>query len=74
MLPFLKLKDDGVGQGPTEPIEREHDDEFDMLDAVAGDILQAIDTKNKELLKDALAALCEHLKDMDEQQDEQEMK
>lgn len=74
MLPFLKNKEDAAIAGPVEVIEREHDDSFDMLDAVASDILVAVDKKDKALLKEALAALCEHLQDMDEQQDEGMMK
>lgn len=73
MLPFLKHKDDGVGVGPTESIEREHDEDFDMLGAIAEDLIQAIEKKDKNLLKDALAAFAEHLMDIDEKQD-QEMK
>lgn len=70
MLPFLKHKDDVAVSMPVETVEREHDEGFDALAAVADDILMAVERKDKALLKDALSALCEHLKDMDEQQDE----
>lgn len=74
MLPFLKNKDDAAVSGPVEVQERDHDEGFDMLDAVAEDLLMAIEKKDKGLLKSALSSLCEHLKDMDEQQDQSMMK
>lgn len=70
MLPFLKNRDDGVSVGPVESKVREHDDDYDMLDAVASDLLMAIEKKDKGLLKSALSSLCEHLKDTDEKQDQ----
>lgn len=71
MLPFLKNNNDAAAVGPVEVKERDHDESFDMLDAVAEDLLQAIEKKDKKLLKNALSALCEHLQDIDEKQDEQ---
>lgn len=75
MLPFLKNKDDGVGVGPIEVKERKPDEDpsYDMIDAVAEDILLAVEKKDKALLKDALSALCDYLQDMDKQQDERTM-
>lgn len=76
MLPFLKNRDDGAGVGPVEKVERKPDDDavgFDMLEAVADDLLKAIEKKDKGLLKEALAALCEHIKDLDAEQDSQTM-
>jgi hypothetical protein len=73
MLPFLKNKQEGSMAGPVETIEREPDegsDSFGMMDAIAEDILDAIASKNKASLKSALEALCEHIQDMDEEQDE----
>jgi hypothetical protein len=72
MLPFLKkAKEAGVSM-PVEAIERKPDDEpsYDMLDAVCDDMMQAIEKKDKGLLKSALQSLCEHLQDMDQKQDE----
>lgn len=74
MLPFLKNRDDGVAQGPVETIRRKPDegeDDYSMLDAVAEDILAAIERKDKKLLKEALSALVEHIESSDEDQDEQ---
>lgn len=74
MLPFLKNRDDGVGVGPVETKERKPDGadaSFDMLEAVADDLLKAIEKKDKGLLKEALAALCEHIQDLDAEQDSQ---
>lgn len=72
MLPFLKNRDDGVGVGPVESIKREPDEgaEYDMLDAVAEDILDALEKKDKGMLKSALSALCQHVQDQDQAQDE----
>lgn len=74
MLPFLKHRDDGVGVGPTDPIERKPDEDspsYDMLDAIAEDMLMAVEKKNKVHLKSALASLCAHIQTMDEEQDAQ---
>lgn len=73
MLPFLKNKQEGGAAGPVETIEREPDEgseKFDVLDAVAEDLLQALEQKDKGLLKSALEAFAEHLQDMDDQQDQ----
>lgn len=74
MLPFLKNRDDGVGQGPVETLERKPDDgaPFDAVDAVAEDLLMAIEKKDKKLLKEALEALVSHIQDMDQEQDQME--
>ena len=75
MLPFLKNKDDGVGQGPVETVERKPDDDSDyaLLDAVAEDILKAIEKKDAKGLKSALSSLCDYIQDQDTEQDEQSM-
>lgn len=70
MLPFLKNRDDGVGVGPVETLERDHDEGFDMLEAVADDLLTAIEKKDKARLKGALEALISHIQDLDYEQDE----
>lgn len=73
MLPFLKSKDDGVGVAPVDVMQRKPDDgaDYDMLDAVADDMLMALEKKDKKLLKSALSALVDHLQAMDEQQDKE---
>lgn len=75
MLPFLKNRDEGGMSGPAEVVERKPDDdgEYDMLDAIAEDLLSAVEKKDKSLLKSALSALCEHLQSMDSQQDQSMM-
>ncbi len=70
MLPFLKNKQEGSVSGPIESQERKHDDGFDMLGAVADDLLAAIEKKDKGALKAALEALCEHIQDLDSEQDQ----
>ncbi len=58
-LPFLKNREGGAST-EVETIERDHDEDFDMLDAVAGDILDAIKAGDKAMLKDALGAFVDH--------------
>ncbi len=71
MLPFLKNKEGGgLGESDDEPIERKHDDDYDMLDAVAQDILAAIERKDAKLLKEALSGLCQHIAEQDQEQDQ----
>ncbi len=72
MLPFLKNREGAAASGPVETIERSPDDEggeYGMLDAVADDLLAAIEKKDKALLKEALAALVEHIQAEDVAQD-----
>lgn len=75
MLPFLKHRQEGGTSGPVEKVERKPDDGagMDMLDAVAGDMITAIEKKDQVLLKSALEAFAEHLQDMDQKQDTQSM-
>lgn len=70
MLPFLKNRSDGASMPVDETLEREHDEDFDMLDAVAGDLLDAIKKGDKAMLKDALGALVDHIQTLDVEQDE----
>ena len=69
-MPFKKNQDDGLGMGPIEIKERDHDEDFSMLDAVAQDLLSAVEKKDTKLLKEALASLCQHIQTLDEQQDQ----
>lgn len=72
MLPFLKKQQEGSMSGPIEVIERTPDegsDSFEMLDAIAEDIIMAVEKKDKSLLKSALESLCDHIQSMDEIQD-----
>lgn len=70
-LPFLKNRDDGVGQGPIETLERKPDEDpgMDMLDAVAEDILAAVKKGDAGALKEALQSLVDHIQMADEAQD-----
>jgi len=74
MLPFLKNKLEGSSSGPVEVIERDPDEgaeQFDLLDAVADDVMAALESKDKKLLKSALEALCEYIQQEDIEQDKQ---
>lgn len=73
MIPFLKNRNDAAASGPVETMERKSDDPpgFDMLDAVAEDLLTAFETKDKKLLREALESLCQHIADQDATQDQE---
>lgn len=64
MLPFLKNKQEASVSDETDDSEP-----MDMLDAVAADILRAVEKKDKGLLKEALSALYEHWQDKDDKRD-----
>lgn len=72
MLPFLKNRDDGVGSGPIESVERKPDDDkgFDMIGAVAAAILRGVKSGSESMIKDALEALVDHIRTQDEEQDQ----
>ena len=77
MLPFLKNRMEGSASGPVEIVKREPDEappgeDWDMLDAVASDLLEAFEKKDRTLLKEALAALCMHIAEADEKKDMEE--
>jgi hypothetical protein len=67
-LPFLK-RSEGSASSPVETLEREHDEDFDMLDAIAGDVLDAVKKGDKAMLKDALGAFVDHIQSLDAVQD-----
>lgn len=73
MIPFLKKKQEAsVSMGPDETQMRKPDDDmnFEMLDAVAEDMMEAFHKKDSRLLKMALEALVDHIKSEDEIQDQ----
>lgn len=74
MLPFLRNKQEGAASSPVETIERLPDEgaEWDMLDAVAADLMMAFEKKDIKLLKNALESLCEHIMALDIEQDKME--
>ena len=47
------------------------DENYDMLDAIAEDMIMALDKKDTSMLKDALGALCDYIKEEDIEQDEE---
>jgi hypothetical protein len=73
MHPLRRKADEGVGSEPPEALRRESDkpDDFGILDAVAEDLLLAIENKDKGRLKAALESLCDHIATKDEQQDQE---
>lgn len=75
MLPFLKDRDEGGMSAPAEVIKRssDGDESFEMLDAIVEDMLEAFNRKDKKLLKGALEALMEHIREEDEYQDQEQL-
>jgi hypothetical protein len=72
MLPFLKNRNDASATGEDEPTKmktKDDDDQFSMLKAVAADMMDAFKKGNVRSLEEALGALCEHIKEEDEEQD-----
>jgi hypothetical protein len=72
MLPFLKNQKEGGMSGPVE-IEirktQDEDESYEMLDAIADDIMHAFEHKDRAVLKGALEALCGYIQEQDEIQD-----
>lgn len=68
-LPFLRNKNKYAGGGGPIEMEREPDGDTDLSDHIVDEFLEAIETKNKALLKDALKALVFHIQDEDAKQD-----
>lgn len=71
-MPFLKNREEVMGSGEEEPTymrKPDDDDSFDIIDAIAEDMMMAIEKKDKGLLKGALEALCEYIRDEDNKQD-----
>ncbi len=66
MLPFLKNKQEGAMATDVTV-----DESYGTLDAVAQDMMEAFDKKDVGLLKSALGALREVLKEEDVEQDKQ---
>lgn len=55
--------------------EQQDPDQMDqeaMLDAVADELLQAIEHKDKKMLRESLQALILHIQDEDQEQDQME--
>lgn len=75
MLPYLRNRDDGLGVGTMESKERKPDDGggYEMLDAIAEDLLLAVEKKSKVMIKAALASLVSHIQDADEEKDKELM-
>jgi rhamnogalacturonyl hydrolase YesR len=63
-LPFLKHeKEAGSASSDSDG------EDYSMLDAIAEDIMSALEKSSKSMLKEALAALLEHIKEEDTKQD-----
>lgn len=70
MLPFLN-KDQLKTSSAALPVKKAHDESsYDMLDAIAEDLSDAIERKDKGLLKEALKALCEYVLNEDDSHDQ----
>ncbi len=65
MLPFLKKEHEGSASMPSEEATG-----YGLLDAVAEDMYEAFEKKDKKLFKSALEAFCEYIKEEDTKQDQ----
>jgi hypothetical protein len=74
MIPFLKTKNNADVGIPIKAdiIHVDNHDEYNLLDAVVEDIFEAFLKKDKRMLKMALEALIDHIKEEDEIQDAHE--
>jgi len=76
MLPFLKNQKEGGMSGPIEVEVRstrdDDDHEYGYLDAIADDMFDAIESKDRRALKSALESFCEYIKQEDEESDHEE--
>ena len=70
-MPFKKNKE-GSASGPVESVSRKPDEpeSYELLDAVAEDLMAAFESKDRGILKSALEALCDYLRNEDLKQDE----
>jgi len=59
MLPFLKHNQESGTTVLPETVKREHDDDFDMLEAAASDLISAIHSKDVKAVAEALKAAFE---------------
>lgn len=63
-----------MSAGPDDVLKRKPDEEenqeFGLLDAVAADLLEGFEKKDKKLIKMALEGLVEHIMDVDQVQDQ----
>lgn len=73
MLPFLKDKTDVAASMPPETKRVSDGSDYELLDAVAEDMLSAFKAGDRGRLKSALQSFAEYLQEMDEEQDEQLM-
>lgn len=74
MLPQLRrMKEGGAASSPVEHVTMGHEEgsEYGLLDAVAEDLMAAVKADDAKMLKGALEALIEHIKDQDEAQDQE---
>lgn len=67
MLPFLKNKQEASMSQDEDQIDNE---DFGTIDAVAQDLLDGLQRKDKVLIKSALSALCDYIKAEDIEQDQ----
>ncbi len=75
MIPFLKKKQEAAISTPVDEVKMrkpDEDAEFELLDVIAEDLMDAIEHRNVNALKQCLLALVEHIKEEDEIQDELE--
>jgi hypothetical protein len=70
MLPFKKQE--AAISGPVETVQREPDEPkmMELIDFIAEDMIEAIKKGDREALADCLMVFMDHMRMMDEEQDE----
>lgn len=56
--------------GETEEDAPEQGEDDQLMDSVAGELMEGLEKKDRQMVLDALTALVLHIQDMDEDQDE----
>jgi hypothetical protein len=70
MLPFLRKNQEAAMGGDDDHVRRAPDSvEYGTLDAIAEDMIAALESKDSGRLKSALESLCEHIQALDVKQD-----
>jgi hypothetical protein len=69
MLPFLKERE-GAASLPVDHKRIGPKEDYDLLSAIADDILAAVKTSSPPMLKAALSSFMNHIRDTDEMQDQ----
>jgi hypothetical protein len=66
LLPFLKRNKEASASTPMETILRDHDEDFDAMEAAGQDLIDAVHAKDAKLVAEVLKAVFELMESHDE--------